>query len=115
MARGDKFVFEVARKIVLSAPGNGIGDIIVSAGCAAGLPEESRTVVRELYGTAVAAVEEEKRHYLGSVLANHPGTVLRCSVALIEAFLGMLKRLSRIAHATPGISARRDGARSSQR
>ncbi len=101
MAGEDKFAFEVVRKVVLSALDNDIGDIVyrqdVLRDCL-----KNPDVVRELYGVAVLAVEEEKRHYLGSILGNHPGTVLRRSVAMIEAFLGMLRRLSRIAHASAG-------------
>ncbi len=96
MAGEDKFVFDVARKLVLSGLGNDIGDILyrqdVLRDCL-----KNPDVVRILYGVAAQAVEEEKRHYIGSILGNHPATVLRRSVAMIEAFLGMLRQLSRIA------------------
>ena len=101
MAGEDKFVFEVARRLVLSGLDNGIGDILyrqdVLRDCL-----KNPDVVRIFYGVAAQAVEEEKRHYLGSILGNHPGTVLRRSVAMIEAFLGMLRQLRKIAHASAG-------------
>ncbi len=101
MAGEDKFVFEVARRVVLSGLDKDIGDILyrqdVLRDCL-----KNPGVVRDLYGVAGRAVEEEKRHYLGSILANHPGTVLRRSVAMIEAFLGMLRQLCKIAHASAG-------------
>ena len=101
MAGEDKFVLEVARTVVFSGLDSGIDDMLyrqeVLRDCL-----ENATVVRELYGVAVNAVEEEKRHYLGSILGNHPGTVLRRSVAMIEAFLVMLRRLNKIARAGSG-------------
>ena len=101
MGRGDKFIIDVARRLILSNADNGVGDILyrqnVLRDCL-----KNRAVVRELYAIAVQAVEEEKRHYMGSILSNYPGTVLRRSVAMIEAFLGMLKRLSRISEASTG-------------
>ena len=101
MARDDKFVFEVARRLVLSGLDNAIGDIVyrqdVLRDCL-----KNPAVVRDLYGLAVQAVEEEKKHYMGSILSGYPGTVLHRSIAMIEAFLGMLKRLSRIAASSAG-------------
>ena len=101
MAGEDKFVLEVVRRVILSGLDNGIGTILyrqdVLRDCL-----QNPDVVRELYAVAGQAVEEEKRHYLGSILGNHPGTVLRRSVAMIEAFLGMLRRMGKIAHSGAG-------------
>lgn len=55
--------------------------------------------MRELYAVAVAAGEEQKRHYLGAYLARSPDAVLRHAIELMAAFLGLLKTLRQIADA----------------
>ena len=101
MARGDKFVLDVAKRLVLSGRHESIEHILyrqdVLRDCL-----KNPGVMRELYALAVAATEEEKRHWLGSILSTYPGTVLRRSVDLIAAYLGLLRKLSRIARSSSG-------------
>jgi hypothetical protein len=96
MARDDKFVLEVSRRLVLSGLDEGPAHIPYRQDVLRDCLDNAR-VVRELYAIAVEATEEEKRHYLGSILSTYPGTVLRRSIDLITAYLGMLRKLRRIA------------------
>jgi hypothetical protein len=95
MARGDKFVFEVARNVILSGLDNDLATIRyrqkILQDCL-----NHPAVVRELYAVAVEAMEKEKKHYYFS-LWRHPEWLLRGSIELLEMFLGMVKKLRKIA------------------
>jgi len=86
MARGDKFVFEVARNVILSGLDNDLATIRyrqkILQDCL-----NHPAVVRELYAVAVEAMEKEKKHYYFS-LWRHPEWLLRGSIELLEMFLG---------------------------
>jgi hypothetical protein len=95
MARGNKFVLEVANKVVLA----GMSETLETIRYRQNVLQDCLSkpaVVRELYAVAVEAREAEKKHYLG-VLARHPDWVLRRSIELMETFLGMMKKLRKIA------------------
>lgn len=94
MAAGDAFLFDVAKKAVLTS-----------------LPEpdairyrqhilndclEQPAVVREMYAIAVAAIEREKRVY-GGLLGRSPDGLLHRSTEVIRLFVDLLKRLRQIA------------------
>ncbi len=95
MARGDDLVSEVAKAVILAGVHNDLETIRyrqeVLQDCL-----KHPAVVRELYAIAIAAVEEEKKHYLGT-LTRYPDYVLRWSVELMEMLLGMMKRLRKAA------------------
>jgi energy-coupling factor transporter ATP-binding protein EcfA2 len=94
MARGDPFIFDVSRKVVLQGFDNSREAILyrqdVLRDCLA-----HPTVVRRLYTVAVGAMEAQKKHHLG-FLARSPDSVLRYSVELMETFSGMLRALRQI-------------------
>lgn len=94
MALGDKFVFEVARKAVLSS----VTDLDtiryrqdILRDCL-----KNASIVREIYAIAVEAIEGEKKNYLG-LLSRYPSWVLSRSIEVLQVFVGMLKKLKHIA------------------
>jgi MutS domain V len=95
MARGDQFVLEVARKVIFLSFENDPEAIRKRQSILQDCLNQS-AVVRELYALAVEAVARAKKHYLGA-LARDPDWVLRLSIELMEAFLGMIKKLRQIA------------------
>ena len=68
MAQGDKFVFEVARKVVLSGLQNDLETIRYRQNILQDCLDHP-AVVRSFTLVAVEAMEEQKKHYLGSSLA----------------------------------------------
>ncbi|GAB4443420.1 MAG: DNA mismatch repair protein MutS [Anaerolineae bacterium] len=95
MARGDKFLFEVAQKVVLSGLDNDPETILYRQNILKDCLKNS-AIVREIYDLAVKAIEREKKIYWG-LLYNHPDTILRRSVEVLQMFVGMLKKLKYIA------------------
>ncbi len=104
MAQGDGFVREVARHAtleMLNDPAE-IGyrqDILRDC-------LNHASVVRELYGIAVEAMEREKREYFG-LFSHSPTTILRRSLKVMQIFVELLKKLKRIsvAHSRLFVSA----------
>jgi DNA mismatch repair ATPase MutS len=95
MALGDKFLFEVAKKAVLSGLHTDLDTIRyrqhILKDCL-----KNASIVREIYAIAVESIESEKKHYLG-FLSKYPSSLLRRSIALMQIFVGMLKKLKHIA------------------
>ncbi|MHB8595697.1 MAG: MutS-related protein [Ktedonobacteraceae bacterium] len=94
MALGDKFLFEVANKAILSSVTdldtiryrqNILRDCLNNA-----------SVVRDIYIIAVEAIASEKKHYLG-LLSRYPDSILRRSIEVLQIFVDMLKKLRHIA------------------
>jgi hypothetical protein len=95
MAAGDRFLFGAAWKAVLAhldEPEAIRYRQHILADCL-----ERPAVVREIYAIAVEAIEREKRVWGGSFINENPGSSLRRSVEVIGLFVGLLKRLRRIA------------------
>lgn len=94
MAGGDQFLFDTARTVVLSIltdPEAIVYRQRILADCL-----EQSSVVRDLYGIAVEAIQGEKKAYWG-FLRDSPETILTRSVQVLELFADMLKRLREIA------------------
>jgi len=96
MARDDEFVFDMAKAGILTSLQNDLETIRYRQGVLQDCLSHP-TVVRQLYAVAVEAVEQEKKHYLGSFMMRHPDWVLRRSIELLEALLGITKELRKIA------------------
>jgi len=95
MAAGDRFLFGVAWKAVLAhldEPAAIRYRQHILADCLA-----QPTVVREIYAIAVEAIEREKRVWGGSFIDEKPESSLHRSVEVLGLFIGLLKRLRRIA------------------
>ena len=95
MAAGDEFLFETARRVMLSSlrdPGAIVYRQRVLADCF-----EHSATVRELYQLAIGALAHERE--AGSLWADAgPDTILHRSVKLLELHVGALRRLRQIAH-----------------
>ena len=101
MALEDAFLFDVAKKAVLSSlvdPETIVYRQHVLADCL-----EQPSIVRELYDVAVEATQVERQPgmYLSLTHAS-PGTILSRSVQILEALIGILKRLRKIADEEAG-------------
>ncbi|HEX2915827.1 MAG TPA: DNA mismatch repair protein MutS [Chloroflexia bacterium] len=99
MALGDKFLFEVAKKAVLTSL-TGLDAIRYRQAILEDCLKNS-SVVRELYTIAVQAIENEKKNYF-SIFIKYPSVILHTSIEVLEMFVGMLKKLRQVAdeHAT---------------
>ncbi len=89
MAHGDKFLFNVAQKAVLSSlkdPEEILYRQQVLNDCL-----EQASIVREMYAIAVAAVDGERKIYRSFL--DYPAGILRRSIEALELFVGLLKKL----------------------
>ncbi len=95
MARGDAFLFEVSKKVLLASLDDPeaiayrqrvLEDCITHA-----------EVVREMYAIAVEGVVRERKLKSWGFFTKHPSGILRSSVEALEMFMGLLKRLRVIA------------------
>lgn len=94
MAAGDRFLFDVAKRAVLSSLDDPEAIRYRQQILADGLKQPA--VIRELYALAVEAIEREKRIW-GGLLSRYPESSLHRSVNVLELFVELLKRLRRIA------------------
>jgi hypothetical protein len=96
MAAGDQFLLEVAGKTVLASLGDPKAITYrqqVLTDCL-----QHPDVVRELYAIAVAAIQgERKASWMGLTRWSSPDTILSRSVQILGFFVGVLKRLRRVA------------------
>ncbi|MGC2051218.1 MAG: DNA mismatch repair protein MutS, partial [Methylovirgula sp.] len=95
MARGDKFLFDVARAAVLRGLGNDLDTILYRQNilwdCL-----RNPAVARALYDVAVAAIEGEKGSYWSFFGSKYPGGILHRAIESLQMFVTMLKRLKGI-------------------
>jgi DNA mismatch repair ATPase MutS len=94
MALGDKSLFEVAKRAVLTSSSD--LDTIryrqnILRDCL-----KSSSIIRDIYDIAVESIESEKKHYW-SFASRYPGSILFGSVEALQMFVGMLKKLRNIA------------------
>src|SRR6266545_1720329 len=94
MALGDKSLFEVAKRAVLTSSSD--LDTIryrqnILRDCL-----KSSSIIRDIYDIAVESIESEKKHYWGFA-SRYPGSILHRSVEALQMFVGMLKKLRNIA------------------
>jgi DNA mismatch repair ATPase MutS len=93
MALGDEFLFEVARKAVLSGE-NDLDTILyrqnILKDCL-----KNPSVVRDIYDIAVESIESQKKHYWG-IFNRYPSSILSNSIELLQIFADILKKLRTI-------------------
>ncbi len=100
MARGDKIIRDVAARAVLTAWRNGPETILHrQAVLQDGL--DNPTVLRELYGLAVEAIEEQRKHYYG-IWGRLPSSLLYNATESMQSYVAMLRRLHGIGRAHAG-------------
>ena len=93
MALGDDFLFEVAKKAVLSGL-NDLDTILyrqhILKDCL-----KNPSVVRDIYDIAVELIESLKKHYW-SIFSRYPSSILSNSIELWQIFVDILKKLRTI-------------------
>ncbi|MGH3401598.1 MAG: MutS-related protein [Streptosporangiaceae bacterium] len=94
MAAGDEFLFETAKRAVLSSLAD--SDAIVYRQQVLADCLEHPAIVHQLYGLAVEALESE--HKVGGIwYSARPGWILSRSVQVLKLHVGVLRRLRQIA------------------
>ena len=95
MALGDKYLFEVARRVVLSGLDNDLDTIRYRQDLLKDCLRNP-SIVQDIYAIAVEAIESEKKHYWG-LLSKYPTAILDRSVEVLQMFVEMLKKLRAVA------------------
>ncbi len=94
MALGDKFLFEVVKKAVLSSV-NDLDTIRyrqhILQDCL-----KNASIVRDIYTIAVEAIESEKKNFWG-LLSKYPDMILHRSIEVLQMFVDILKKLQHLA------------------
>lgn len=95
MALGDKFLFEVAKKAVLSS----VTDLDTIRYRQHILQDclNNASIVREIYDLSVESIEGERKNYFGMFFRDYPDAILRRSIEVLQMFVNMLKKLKHIA------------------
>jgi DNA mismatch repair ATPase MutS len=96
MALGDKFLLEVAKVAVLSGVSGDL-DIILYRQDILEDCLKNASVVRDMYALAVEAIEGEKKAYFYSFFSKHPDAIINRAIEVLQMFVGMLKKLRKIA------------------
>lgn len=94
MARGDPFLQDVARAVILSGAGD--PDTIHYRQAILKDCLNNPAVVRAIYSLPVEALQSRHKHWLG-VLSYYPEAILSGAIELMHLFLGLLARLKEIA------------------
>jgi ABC-type histidine transport system ATPase subunit len=94
MSRGDKFILEVVRKVILTGPYEDRETIKYRQAALTDCLGNAATL-RQIYALAIEAGEREKKIY--GYLWNYPSSVLDRSVSVVQLFVELLKRLRAIA------------------
>lgn len=101
MASGDEFLFDVARKAILTGINNDMDTILfrqnILIDCL-----ENPAVIRKLYEIAVDAIAHKKKPYWGIFSFNYPSSILSTSIEVMQMFVDNLKKLRTIADENSG-------------
>ena len=94
MARGDKFLFDVARQAVFS----GCDDPATIRYRQAVLRDclNNPAVIRDIYQILLEVIERKRHRWMG-IYGRSPSAILGSSVEMVDLFVSMLKKLRRIA------------------
>ncbi|MHB1376340.1 MAG: MutS-related protein [Candidatus Humimicrobiaceae bacterium] len=95
MALGDSFLFDAARKVVLSSL-NDPKTILYRQNILKDCIKNS-AVIRSIYDITIETIEIRRKNYLGGMFSNHPSSVLYGSAQLMQLFEKMLKKIKNIA------------------
>lgn len=95
MALGDSFLFEVARKAVLSGLNNDLDTILYRQNILKDCLKNA-SIVRNIYAVAMELIESERKAYFG-IFSKFPSSVLHGSIEVLQVFVGILKKLKKIA------------------
>lgn len=94
MALGDKFIFDVVRRAVLS----GLSDLDTIRYRQDILKDclKNPAVVREIYQIPIESIENKQGHWLG-IFGHYPSGILSGAIGMMEMFVDLLKKLGAIA------------------
>jgi len=95
MARGDKFLFDVAKKSVLGGLHNDENIIQYRQSILKDCLKNS-SIVRDMYQIPIESIQNKKRHWY-SIFSTYPGAVLSNAVEMMQMFVGLLRKLRSIA------------------
>jgi DNA mismatch repair ATPase MutS len=95
MALGDNFLFEVARKAVLSSLSD-LDTILYRQNILEDCLKNS-SIVRDIYDIAVESIDSKKKHSYWFFGSRYPNTILHTSVGMMQMLAGFLKKLKNIA------------------
>lgn len=95
MAQGDPFLYNVARKAILSGADNDLDTIRYRQGI---LQDslDNPSVVRTIYQLPLDSAENKKRRWMG-IFSRYPAGILSSAREMMFMFVELLKRLKRIA------------------
>jgi DNA mismatch repair ATPase MutS len=95
MALGDKFLFEVIRKAVLS----GVDDLDTIIYRQDILKDclKNPSIVRNIYAIAVEAIEKKQKKFYFGIFSRYPAGILHSARDALQMFFDMLKQLKNIA------------------
>ena len=93
MAQGDQFLFDVARKAVLSSLGDP-QEILYRQRVLKDCMEQP-SIVREIYAIAVEAIEGERKVWHSFI--QYPQAILHRAIEVLQLFVGNLKKLRSLA------------------
>ena len=100
MGGDDEFLLDIARKALLSGLLNDVDTILyrqaILKDCL-----NNPMVVRELYNLMVEAIEAERKQWFG-IFSRYPGAILHGSIQLLQMFVGVLRKLRRLAEEHAG-------------
>ncbi len=96
MARGNKFLFDVAKAAVLGGSENDVDTILYRQNCLLDCLRNP-AVVRAIYDVATAAIDGEKGSYWSFFGSKYPGGILRRAIDALQLFVMMLRKLKGIA------------------
>ncbi|MEJ5200733.1 MAG: hypothetical protein WHV66_00755 [Anaerolineales bacterium] len=95
MARGDKFLLEVAKTAVLCGADHSPDAILYRQAVLKDCLKNS-AVVREIYAIAIEALERERKVFWG-IFSKYPDAILHRAVEVMLIFVELLKRLKTLA------------------
>jgi hypothetical protein len=100
MAGEDEFLLPVAQQAVLSGLHNDVETVLYRQEVLKDCLREP-AAVRQLYNLTVEAIERARKKWW-SLSSDHPSSVLYEAIGLLEALLGMLRKLSGLAEEQAG-------------
>jgi len=100
MANGDEFLLEVAERALLSGLRNDLDTILYRQGALKDCLRNP-TVVQQLYGLAVEAIDGTRRRWW-DMTGHYTSTVLYAALDLLEASLSILRKLRGVAEDQAG-------------
>jgi len=95
MALGDEFLFQVAKKAVLSGSNNDLDTIQYRQNILKDCLKNA-AVVREIYRIPIESIANKQKHWMG-IFSTYPASILTSSIQMLEMFVDLLKKLKRIA------------------